>query len=240
MEAKVREFIYKIAQLGDMVTLLHGSDLKSCNSMMEKGISSKMLSRLSGGAESFWMLGEKDMASAEMFGQANPRGAEDWGVVKFTLPRAQLQSAIQSGQVTLDPNWDGMEVYEFKPSAFGLLNAASKSLVTRSPASVGAEEGLEQTAGRATEMKDVQIKVSCVTQEPLEKAAKAAYEAPCGEQQMSDAIAGIDILRLSDSVYTVKLAFRDEIPSWKIFLVVFAGRLRAALPGAESEIQPIR
>jgi len=118
------------------VTLYHGSDLKSLNSILEKGVSAKRIQRISGGSESFWLVSDKDVASAWMFAQVNPTGSESYGIMEFQVPAAELQQAIQNGSVIRDDkNWvgegDSMLVYQFKPQAFGLLNKSTKKIITK-------------------------------------------------------------------------------------------------------------
>jgi hypothetical protein len=118
------------------VTLYHGSDLKSLNSILEKGVSAKRIQRISGGSESFWLVSDKDVASAWMFAQVNPTGSESYGIMEFQVPAMELQQAIQNGSVIRDDkNWVGegasMVVYQFKPQAFGLLNKSTKKIITK-------------------------------------------------------------------------------------------------------------
>jgi len=118
------------------VTLYHGSDMKSLNSILGKGVSAKRIQRISGGSESFWLVSDKDVASAWMFAQVNPTGSESYGIMEFQVPAAELQQAIQNGSVIRDDkNWVGegasMVVYQFKPQAFGLLNKSTKKIITK-------------------------------------------------------------------------------------------------------------
>lgn len=225
------EFVRRISQSLGAVTLLHGTDLESAMDLLSGGVSADTLREISGGSETFWLLSADDMASAWTFAQVNPRGSEDYAVVRFDVPGEALRRAIDSGDVMVDAeNWEGMTVYEFGPSSFGLLNASPRGIARQTqPAPAG------QAVARKDEM-IVSVRVAGVAPVHLQKAAGRLMGG-----SVSQEVVGIEITEHEVSenrLCDLRLDCRGG-PDWRNHVVVVANRIRKAFPGAVVNVMPV-
>lgn len=191
------------------VTLYHGSDLKSLNSILGKGVSAKRIQRISGGSESFWLVSDKDVAYAWMFAQVNPTGSESYGIMEFQVPAAELQQAVQNGSVIRDDkNWvdegASMVVYQFKPQAFGLLNKSTKKIITK---------------------KEMPEPVTQPKPQPVVAPEQPQMELAMGVARIH--ISGVDTSRIktAGTVIDNVVYFSNSSKEWKNHLVLFVQKL---------------
>jgi hypothetical protein len=84
---------------GSRITLYHGSDVASVQSIVSNGID-KAAARAVGGGDVFWATADKDLAMC--FARANPVGGAP-SIAGFTIQEATLKSLIKSKAIMIDP-----------------------------------------------------------------------------------------------------------------------------------------